>query len=66
MKVYLDISIKNKFIGRMTFELFDKDVPKTCENFKSLCTGEKGIGVKGVPLNFRGSTFFRVIGGFMA
>jgi cyclophilin family peptidyl-prolyl cis-trans isomerase len=66
MKVYLDISVKNKFIGRMTFELYDKDVPKTCENFKCLCTGEKGVGVKGVNLNYRNSTFFRVINGFMA
>lgn len=66
MRVYLDISIKNKYTGRMTFELFDKDVPKTCENFKSLCTGEKGIGQKGLPLNFWGSVFFRVLNGFMA
>lgn len=66
MRVYLDISIKNKFVGRMTFELFDKDVPKTCENFKSLCTGERGVSSKGYPLNFRGSQFFRVISGFMA
>ena len=34
MKVYLDISIKKKYIGRMIFELFDKDLPITCENFK--------------------------------
>ena len=54
MKIYLDISIKNKYIGWMTFELYDKDVPKTCQNFKSLCTGENGIGTKGFPLNYRG------------
>lgn len=66
MKVYLDITIKNKYIGRMVFELFDRHVPKTCENFKQLCTGEKGMNAKGFPLNFRGSTFFRVIEGFMA
>ncbi len=66
MRVYLDISIKNKYVGRMTFELFDKDVPKTCENFKCLCTGEKGIGISQKNLNFRDSLFFRVIAGFMA
>lgn len=52
MKVYLDISIRNKFVGRMTFELFEKDLPKTCENFKLLSTGDKGMGTKGYPLNY--------------
>ena len=39
--------------------------PKTAENFRCLCTGEKGMGRSGKPLHFAGSTFHRVIPQFM-
>jgi cyclophilin family peptidyl-prolyl cis-trans isomerase len=44
-RVFFDISFNNNKIdvGRIVFELFNDVCPKTCENFRSLCTGEKGI-----------------------
>jgi peptidylprolyl isomerase len=47
-------------------ELFDDVTPTTAENFRALCTGEKGVGKAGKPLHFKGSLFHRIIPNFMA
>ena len=63
--VYFDLTIDGEPTGRVTFELFANIVPRTAENFRALCTGEKGTGRSGKPLHFKGSAFHRVIPGFM-
>lgn len=64
-RVFFDISIGKKPEGRVTFELYDDVVPKTADNFRALCTGEKGVGKTGKLLSYKGSGFHRIIKQFM-
>lgn len=65
-KVFFDISQAGKPKGRVVFKLYDDVVPKTAENFRALCTGEKGVSAQsGKPLHYKGSIFHRVIKNFM-
>ena len=64
-QVFFDIAINNQNVGRVVIDLH-ADTPKTAENFRALCTGEKGVGKSGKPLHFKGCAFHRVIPGFMA
>ncbi|KAG8169103.1 hypothetical protein KVR01_001852 [Diaporthe batatas] len=64
-RVFFDISIGQRPAGRVVLELYNDVVPKTAENFRALCTGEKGVGKAGKPLHYKGSGFHRVIKQFM-
>ena len=64
--VFFDVNIGGQPAGRVIMELYADKTPKTAENFRCLCTGEKGVGKSGKQLHFKGSSFHRVITQFMA
>merc|ERR1711974_179187 len=57
-KVFFDVDVEGSPLGRVEFELYNGIVPRTAENFRALCTGEKGFG-------YKGSKFHRVTLGFV-
>lgn len=64
-RVFFDVNIGQRKAGRIVMELYNDVVPKTAENFRALCTGEKGLGKSDKPLHYKGSGFHRVIKQFM-
>mmetsp|Transcript_38542 Transcript_38542/g.86858 ORF Transcript_38542/g.86858 Transcript_38542/m.86858 type:complete len:177 (-) Transcript_38542:56-586(-) len=64
--VFLDITLGGSKKGRIEILLRADIVPRTAENFRCLCTGEKGVGRSGKLLHYKGCSFHRVIPGFMA
>ncbi|KAJ8950712.1 hypothetical protein NQ318_012792, partial [Aromia moschata] len=65
-RCFFDVSIGGLGSGRIVFELFADVAPKTCENFRALCTGEKGLGQETKkPLHYKGVIFHRVVKDFI-
>lgn len=58
-KVFFELDIGGKELGRLIFKLFDETTPLTAQNFRALCTHEKGFG-------YKDSHFHRIINDFMA
>ncbi|DBA02168.1 TPA: hypothetical protein N0F65_004803 [Lagenidium giganteum] len=65
-KLFMDISIGGKPAGRIVMRVLSDVVPLAAENFRCLCTGEKGVGpLINKPLHFKGSSFHRIIKDFV-
>ena len=64
-RVFFDIMIDGQPLGRIEIVLRADVVPKTAENFRCLCTGEKGAGASGKKMTYKGTSFHRIIPGFM-
>ncbi|BBM98976.1 hypothetical protein MPTK1_1g17710 [Marchantia polymorpha subsp. ruderalis] len=58
---FMDITIKSDYVGQIVFLLNDIKRPKTAENFRALCTGEKGKSSSRTNLHYKGTAFSRVV-----
>lgn len=61
--VFMDVTIGESLSERLTIELFHDKCPKTCENFRMLCTGDRETGMTGVKLHYRGTPIHRIVPG---
>ncbi|KAG6811208.1 hypothetical protein H0H92_008570 [Tricholoma furcatifolium] len=65
-RTFFDFTVDNKSLGRVIFELYNDTAPKTAENFRALCTGERGVSPSSQhPLYYKNSTIHRSIQDFM-
>jgi cyclophilin family peptidyl-prolyl cis-trans isomerase len=64
-RVFFEVDVGGEPVGRVVIELRADVVPRTAENFRALCTGERGLGKGGKKLHFKGSSFHRIIPEFM-
>ena len=63
-RVFFDIEVDGRPMGRVVIELWPDKTPKSCENFRALCTGERGVSKSSRKrLCYRGSSFLRVMEG---
>lgn len=65
VKCFMDMSIDGHDAGRIIFKLFVDKCPKTCENFRCLCTGERCDKQTGKPLHYKETPFHRIVKNFM-
>ncbi|RLN53931.1 hypothetical protein BBP00_00009127 [Phytophthora kernoviae] len=64
-KVFFDIGINDEYVGKIVMGLYGEVQPRTVENFRALCSGEKGRSRTSPPLWYKGSSLHRIIPGFM-
>lgn len=66
IRCFFDIGIDGRDCGRIVFKLYNNECPKTCENFRCLCTGEKGFCQgSNKPLHYKDTPFHRIVRNFI-
>ncbi|KAM9005063.1 probable inactive peptidyl-prolyl cis-trans isomerase-like 6 isoform X1 [Sarcophilus harrisii] len=59
--VFFEVTVNKRIIGRLIFELYADVCPKTCENFRTLCTGKAGFSQSGIKLHYKNTIFHRLV-----